>query len=440
MESNNTTTAQILKNLGIDTLNPMQQAAAEAYKSQKDVVLLSPTGSGKTLGFLLPLVPTLRSDLSHVQVLVLAPSRELALQIEEVFKSMKTGLKVNCCYGGHSVKIEINNLSQPPALLIGTPGRIDDLVKRGVLDLKKVHTLVLDEFDKSLELGFQEEMAYIVSRLTQLKQRFLTSATELKVLPEFVALHKPQHLNFISQEEQPSKLEIKQISTTYKDKLKTLLRLISKIGKGSMLVFLNQRDSVERVSHYLSKEGVATGFYHGGLEQFDRERALLKFRNGSTQVLVTTDLAARGLDIPEVRSVIHLELPLREEEFVHRNGRTARMHANGTAYLLMSETDDLPAYVDIYPEESLPAQFTLPKLPEWETLFIGKGKKDKVNKVDIVGFLCQKGGLEKHDIGLIEVKDSCAYVAVKRNHVFEVLKKVRDEKLKNIKMKIEIAR
>lgn len=440
MESNNNTTAQVLKHLGIQTLNPMQLAAAEAYHTKNDVVLLSPTGSGKTLGFLLPLVPSLKADLANVQVLVLAPSRELALQIEEVFKSMKTGLKVNCCYGGHSVKIEINNLSHPPALLIGTPGRIDDLIKRGVLDLKKVHTLVLDEFDKSLELGFQEEIGYIMSRLPQLKQRFLTSATELRVLPEFMVLKDPQSLNFLKNDEPPARLEVKQITTTDKDKLKALLRLIAKVGKGSMLVFLNQRDSVEQVSRYLSREGIAVGFYHGGLEQFDRERALLKFRNGSTQVLVTTDLAARGLDIPEVRSVIHFELPLREEEFIHRNGRTARMHASGVAYLLISETDDLPAYVDIYPEEDLPSQWNAPKLPEWETVFIGKGKKDKVNKVDIVGFLCQKGGLEKHDIGLIEVKDSCAYVAVKRNQVFEVLKKVRDEKLKNIKMKIEIAR
>lgn len=432
---------QVLKNLGIAELKPMQVAFANAYATGNDVVLLSPTGSGKTLGFLLPLLKLLKPDNKSIQAVILAPSRELALQIEDVFKKMKTGFKVNCCYGGHSVKTEINNLSEPPAVLIGTPGRVDDLLKRRILDFRSTSILIIDEFDKSLELGFQEEIKTVINSMPFLSQRILTSATVLREIPTFLGLKNALQLDYLSQNETLSSLEIKLVPTGKKDKLDTLRQLISDIGNQSMLIFVNLRDSVELVSNFLFDEGIPNGVYHGGLEQPDRERALVKFRNGSVKVLVTTDLAARGLDIPEVKAVVHYQLPLKQEEFVHRNGRTARMHAEGDAYVIVDSKEHLPDYVydAAYPEYSLSNKQLAYIKPGMETLYIGKGKKDKVNKVDIVGFLCQKGKLSKDEIGLIEVKDNFAYVAIKRSKVHEVLKLIKDEKLKNFKTKIAIA-
>jgi len=441
MKTKRITIPQILSNLEISTLNEMQQASIDALLAEKDVILLAPTGSGKTIGFLIPLLDFLDPEIQNIQALIIAPSRELVLQIESVFKQMRTGFKVNSCYGGHSIKIEINNLSEPPALLIGTPGRLDDLLKRRILHLKNVKTIVLDEFDKSLELGFQEEMAYILNKMNSLKMRFLTSATNLLEIPEFVGVKSPVRLNYLETTKTNAKLEVKMLVAKEFDKLDTLFKLICKLGNQSMLIFLNQRDSVERICDFLGDKGIVTSFFHGGLEQVDRERTLTKFRNGSSQILVTTDLASRGLDIPEIQSVIHYNLPQNLEAFTHRNGRTARMNATGAAYLLLDEDEKLPEFIKAkIPVEPLPKNDILPAKPAWETLYISKGKKDKINKIDIVGFLCKMGKLDKTEIGLIDVKDNFSYVAVKLDKVQHVIQLIKKEKLKNQKVKIELAR
>ena len=441
MKTKRITIPQILSNLEISTLNEMQQASIDALLAEKDVILLAPTGSGKTIGFLIPLLDFLDPEIQNIQALIIAPSRELVLQIESVFKQMRTGFKVNSCYGGHSIKIEINNLSEPPALLIGTPGRLDDLLKRRILHLKNVKTIVLDEFDKSLELGFQEEMAYILNKMNSLKMRFLTSATNLLEIPEFVGVKSPVRLNYLETTKTNAKLEVKMVVAKEFDKLDTLFKLICKLGNQSMLIFLNQRDSVERICDFLGDKGIVTSFFHGGLEQVDRERTLTKFRNGSSQILVTTDLASRGLDIPEIQSVIHYNLPQNLEAFTHRNGRTARMNAIGAAYLLLDEDEKLPEFIKAkIPVEPLPKNDILPAKPAWETLYISKGKKEKINKIDIVGFLCKMGKLDKTEIGLIDVKDNFSYVAVKLDKVQHVIQLIKKEKLKNQKVKIELAR
>ncbi|HEX2898810.1 MAG TPA: DEAD/DEAH box helicase [Bacteroidia bacterium] len=441
MNSPHPKAAQALRQLNIELLNPMQEAAIAAIDAGTDLVLLSPTGSGKTLAYLLPLLPRLQPGHSCVQALVLVPSRELALQIEDVFKKMQTGFKVNCCYGGHNIQTEINNLSEPPALLIGTPGRVIDHIDRGTLGLDQVHTVVLDEFDKSLEFGFQPQMEYAIAKMPALKQRILTSATDLAQVPGFVGLNAPQRLNFLSERGTVEKLEIRKVVSPEADKLETLLQLICKLGEQAMLVFLNHRDAVERVSQFLDEQGVLHDYFHGGLDQNMRERTLTKFRNGSCRILVTTDLAARGLDIPEIAAVVHYHLPLTEDAFTHRNGRTARMHAEGAAYVIVGPGEKWPAYIDQdVPTEELPANVQLPQQPAWATLYISKGKKAKINKIDIVGFLSKKGGLSQEDLGLIMVKDECAYVAVKRDKIQEVIRQTKTEKLKGIKVLIEVAK
>jgi len=417
----------------------MQQAALQAPEKQ-DLILLSPTGSGKTLAFLLPMLRTLRTDVATVQALIIVPSRELALQIEQVFRAMGSGFKVNCCYGGHSVPTEINNLSQPPAVLIGTPGRLAHHLRRKTFDTRTVNTLVLDEFDKALEFGFQEDMAYIVNQLPFLKKRVLTSATPMDDIPTFTGISKPAILNYLAHQASAPHLKQKVVITKAADKLDALFALICKIGNTPTLVFCNHREAVERISDLLWGRGLDHGVFHGGMEQDDRERTLLKFRNGSHCLLITTDLASRGLDIPEIEHIIHYQLPHTGEAFVHRNGRTARMHATGTSYLLLAP-DERPAYLAELPEqEAIPEKPVLPPPTAWATLYIAAGKKEKINKVDIVGLLLKKGELVKEDLGLIEVLDHSAYAAIKRDRIERVVQRIRTEKIKGKKINIKISR
>jgi superfamily II DNA/RNA helicase len=433
--------SSILSSLGIDALNEMQHAADAAIQENSGVLLLAPTGSGKTLAFLLPVLSLLSDEIDQVQCLVIVPTRELALQIEQVWRKMGTGFKVTCCYGGHDMRTEVRSLSEPPALLIGTPGRLLDHMHRQSFSYRSIATLVLDEFDKSLELGFQEEMREISDNLRNVKKRVLVSATAGSKIPPFIKVKAPYEIDFITNKNQTSGLTLVQVVADKSNKMGALLRLLGHLGAESTMIFCNQRDSVEMISMVLKEEGIDCAFFHGKLEQEDRERTLIRFRNGSVRYLAATDLAARGLDIPDVKHVIHFEMPMRGDEFTHRNGRTARMLAEGTAYILLNTDEKLPDYI-IYPPRvlNLPTQFSLPPVTEWTTIYISGGKKNKLNKMDIVGFLLQKGKLEKQDLGLIEVKDNISFAAVNKNKVKSMLALIREEKMKGKKFKIEVAR
>ena len=431
----------ILLNLGIESLNDMQVAAQETILRDNNVLLLSPTGSGKTLAFLLPIFEILEPEVKGIQCLILVPSRELALQIEQVWKKMGTDYKVNVCYGGHSIDTEIKNLSNPPAVLIGTPGRIADHLDRGTFKTEAIQTLILDEFDKSLQLGFHEEMSFIINKLTKLNKRILVSATSDVEIPKYTRVVHPTILDFIPEEEEKNNLSLKMVVSKEKDKINSLFHLICSLNSESALIFCNHRDAAERISDTLNEKGIYATYYHGGMDQDERERALIQFRNGSVSYLVTTDLAARGLDIPEMKHVIHYHLPSKEDEFTHRNGRTARMLASGTAYIIVHESEKKLDYID-YGMKVLNVDNStkLPKAPEFQTIYISGGKKNKLNKIDIVGFFSQKGKLEKGDLGLIEVKDFISFAAVKSSKVKGLLQLIRDEKMKGKKFKIEVAR
>ncbi|WP_309640639.1 DEAD/DEAH box helicase [Flavobacterium sp.] len=431
----------ILLNLGIENLNDMQVAAQEIILRDNNVLLLSPTGSGKTLAFLLPIFEILEPEIKDVQCLILVPSRELGLQIEQVWKKMGTDYKVNVCYGGHSIDTEIKNLSNPPAVLIGTPGRIADHLDRGTFKTEAIQTLILDEFDKSLQLGFHEEMSFIINRLTKLNKRILVSATSDIEIPKYTRVIHPTVLDFIPEAEEKTNLSLKMVVSKEKDKINSLFHLICSLNSESALVFCNHRDAAERISDTLNEKGIYATYYHGGMDQDERERALIQFRNGSVSYLVTTDLAARGLDIPEMKHVIHYHLPSKEDEFTHRNGRTARMLASGTAYIIIHESEKKLDYIDYGMKVlNVDNNTKLPKPPEFQTIYISGGKKNKLNKIDIVGFFSQKGKLEKGDLGLIEVKDFISFAAVKATKVKDLLKLIRDEKMKGKKFKIEVAR
>ena len=429
----------IYEKLQIQEMNQMQKSTFQASENEQDIILLSPTGSGKTLAFLFPVLRNLQKDISGIQAIILVPARELALQIEQVFKNMGTDFKVTICYGGHDKKIEINNLTQAPAVLIGTPGRIAYHLKNNNFEPKTIKTLVLDEFDKALELGFEEDMSYIINSLKNISQRFLTSATAMDNIPKFVGLDNEKTINFLKLGEAKPNIQLKKVMTIPEEKLETLFKLICKIGNKRTLIFCNHRDAVDRISELLREKGIDRETFHGGMEQDERERALLKFRNDSTRILITTDLASRGLDIPEVESIVHYQLPPKEDAFIHRNGRTARMHAKGFAYLIMTEEENFPFIKGNTPEENITENYRIPAKTPFQTIYISAGKKDKVNKVDIVGYLIKKGELAKEDVGIIEVKDTTSYVAVARNKVKDVLKKLANEKLKGKKIKMEIA-
>ena len=431
----------LLLNLGIENLNEMQEVAETAILKEANILLLSPTGSGKTLAFLLPIFQLLESDIKNVQCLILVPSRELGLQIEQVWKKMGTDFKVNVCYGGHSIETEIKNLSNPPAVLIGTPGRIADHIDRQTFKTDNIITLVLDEFDKSLQLGFHEQMSFIINRLNKLNKRILVSATSDIEIPKYTRVVNPTVLDFIVDDVENSNLTTKLVVSKEKDKIDSLFHLICSLKSESAIVFCNHRDAAERISDSLNEKGILTTYYHGGMDQDERERALIQFRNGSVNYLITTDLASRGLDIHEMNHVIHYHLPSKEDEFIHRNGRTARMLASGTAYIIIHESEKKLDYVNYeMPKLNVESFKNLPKHPEFQTIYVSGGKKNKLNKIDIVGFFSQKGKLEKGDLGLIEVKDFISFAAVKSSKVKEFLKNIRDEKMKGKKFKIEVAR
>ena len=443
MQNNNIPVQKILANLQIEALNEMQLASLKANDDSNNVILLSTTGSGKTLAFLLPIVQLLSTESKKVQALILVPSRELAIQIDEVFRKMATGYKVTCCYGGHKRETEENNLLQAPAVIVGTPGRVADHIRRSNFKVEDITTVVLDEFDKSLELGFQEEMSFIIGSLPNIKKRILTSATEAVRIPDFIGLSAPLRLNFLTPMEKPAEdeLVVRTVLSPEKDKTETLFRLICSIGSKSVIVFCNHRESVERTSLLLKDKGIVNVFYHGGMEQQERESAMCKFKNGTSNVLVTTDLASRGLDIPDIKYIIHYHLPATADVYTHRNGRTARMEAGGKSVLILSAEERLPAYITGDVEAiTLPEKVELPEKPKWSTLFIAAGKKDKVNKIDIVGFLSNKGLLKKEDIGLIEVKDFFSFVAIRKLKVGEVMELIKEEKIKNKKVKIAVAK
>lgn len=436
---------QIIDKLKI-TPNSMQEEAIHAIlHTGKDVVVLSPTGSGKTLAYLLPLSQLLDADDELPQAVVVTPGRELALQSATVFKDMGTGLRAMAVYGGRPTMEEHRVLRDVrPQLVFGTPGRLNDHLDKGNLSADHVRYLIIDEFDKCLEMGFQDEMHELINKLYRVDRHILLSATDAEEIPSFLHLRGKNDMvrvDFLDHDEQvPDRVTVYAVHSPEKDKLGTLRNLLLSFGEESSIVFLNYRESVERVDNFLREAGFTTSAFHGGLDQKAREQALYKFSNGSANVLVATDLASRGLDIPSVDHIIHYHLPESEDGYIHRVGRTARWQATGNTFFILSADEQIPEYVDAAVEdfalEEQPSD-RKPAAPKMATVYIGKGKKDKISKGDILGFLCKKGGLKGSEIGRIDVKDRYCYAAVSRPRLHALLRQVQGEKIKGIKTVVE---
>ncbi len=435
MNNHNKNQEAILQKLGIEHLNQMQEDAYKAILSKSEIVLLSPTGTGKTLAFLLPILTELDATSDQIQVLIVVPSRELALQIEQVIRDMGSGFKTNAVYGGRAGAKDKIELKHPPAILIGTPGRIADHMRRGIIQVDGIKTLVLDEFDKSLEIGFENEMREIMEILPSVKKKILTSATQKVAIPGFIGIKNPLKLNYLS--EGVNLLTLKTVISPSKDKLETLEKLLGQIGKGNGIIFCNLKDTIEEVSNFLLHKNIGHGCFYGGLEQMDRERALIKFRNGTHKLLIATDLAARGIDVPEMDFIIHYELSVKKDEFIHRNGRTARMNSDGTAYILKYKNETLPDFIEGSVIEELKTVQNIAN-SKWETLYISGGRKDKISKGDIAGLFFKQGELQKDELGTIELKHDCAFVAVPKSKSNKLIALLNNSMLKKKKVRISI--
>lgn len=429
----------IRQKLGIESLNPMQKKMAESTNSN-DVILLSPTGSGKTIAFTIPMLKNLRASNGRVQAIVIAPSRELTIQIAKVVQAIASEVKVTCCYGGHNFEDEKNSLSVVPDIIVSTPGRLLDHINRGNVDVYPTRILVLDEFDKSLELGFHDELSKILREMPNVSRRILTSATALDEFPDFLRMKNAETISFLHADQPAKRMKIYEVKSDLKDKLDCLLTLLKNLDNGRTIVFANHRESAERIFDFLRNNRQPAGIYHGGLDQIEREKAISMFNNGTFMILVTTDLGSRGLDIQEVKHIIHYHLPLSEETYTHRNGRTARVDANGSIYVITGPEERLPEYIQFDEELQIKKESTGKIRSFFETLFFSAGKKEKISRGDILGFLTAKGELEGAEIGKIDIADHYALVAVPRDKAKTVLAKISKEKIKNKRVKISIAR
>ena len=430
-----------LSRLGIESLNAMQEEMLSVCRKCDNVVLLSPTGSGKTLAYLLAISvgkDILAGDCAFPSVLILVPSRELAVQTRDVAARLYRDLKVFACYGGRAAMDEHRVMRELcPDVIVGTPGRVLDHIAKGNFDTAGIGLLVIDEFDKSLELGFHRQMQDILSVLPGVRRRILLSATDSPDIPDFVGIDNVCKLDFTGGDDYEGRIRQWVVRSPQKDKLRTLSDLLCCHGQETSMVFLGFRDAVGRVAEYLGGMGFTVSAFHGGMEQRDRERALFRFQCGASNILVCTDLAGRGLDIEGVDNIVHYHLPVNRETLVHRNGRTARWDREGQSFLIVGPEERVPDFAGDWDEALVSGRVAVPSKSRWEVLYIGRGKRDKVNKVDVVGFLCKTGGLEREQLGMVKVFPSWSFAAVERRAVRDVLNRVRGQKIKGQKTIVE---
>ncbi|WP_400190594.1 DEAD/DEAH box helicase [Hymenobacter sp. B81] len=448
---------------------PLQRALAELEYTQptaiqaqvvplvlagQDIAGQAPTGSGKTAAYGLPLLQQVDLQLDAVQMLVLVPARELVLQGRAELKRLGKylpNLRVAAFYGGHSFAEEAKSLKQAPQIVIATPGRLFDHLDRRTIVPNQLRVLVIDEADKLLELGFQEVLANIVMRLPRRRQTLLFSATMPDKVMNLVRknLTRPRQVEAdVERETLPETLTLLGHLGTAEQKPAALYHLLQRPETGRALVFCNTRQRCEELARFLVSRGVAAEVLHGKMPQPERDKALLKLRNGSALALVATDVAARGIDVNALDTVIQFEAPDKVDTFQHRAGRTARAGATGTAHLLATAAEQ--AHVQRFPLAK-PVQWapmqagTLPPAtkaakPTSVTLHISAGRKDKVSAHDLVGACVNVAGLAREDVGRIEVFDHYSYITVPRELGPEVLQRLTGARVKSKKIRVSEVR
>ncbi|MBB1387318.1 ATP-dependent RNA helicase DbpA [Pseudoalteromonas sp. SG45-5] len=438
-----------LSTLGYAHMTPVQAQSLPPVLAGKDIIAQAKTGSGKTAAFSLGVLAKLNVKRFRIQSLVLCPTRELAEQVAVEMRKLARGIhniKILTLCGGVSIGPQIGSLEHGAHIIVGTPGRVDDHIRKGTLRLDDVETLVLDEADQMLDMGFQDTLDAIIERIPTNRQTLLFSATFPRAI-EAIAKRVLKNPEMVKVEEEQAKSTIKQYfykMDNNKQRYPTLKLLLLKFTPQSCVVFCNTKVETQQVCDDLADEGFSAVALHGDLEQRDRERTLIHFSNKSASILVATDVAARGLDIDDMDMVINYHLAHDTQTHVHRVGRTGRAGKKGIACSIYGEAEAFKiAQIgehyerDITPEQMPP--FNLldkpPYRPEMVTLMIDSGKKQKVRAGDILGALTGKDGVAGRQVGKINVLDNVAFVAVERNSSKPALRKLTEGNIKGRKIR-----
>ncbi|TGE24104.1 DEAD/DEAH box helicase [Hymenobacter aquaticus] len=444
---------QALEELNFTVPTPVQEQVIPMALAAQDVVGQAPTGSGKTAAYGLSILHQVDVKLDAVQIIVLVPARELALQVRDALKKLGKyvpNLRVAAFYGGHAFRDETASLKQAPHIVVATPGRLLDHFERRTIIPNQLKVLILDEADKLLELGFQDELVEIIKRLPRRRQTLLFSATMSDKVLDLIRknLTRPRVVNAGEDEGTlPENLSLRGHVGPIEKKPAALLHLLHQPETGRALIFCNTREKCSELARFLQGRGVAAEVLHGKMPQPERDKALMKLRNGSSQVVVATDVAARGLDVTALDTVIQYDAPDKADSFQHRAGRTARAGAEGVAHILATPHEqkhvqkwpvaETIKWQDMHAPKLPPAAPKAPR-PTSTTLHVSAGRRDKVSAHDLVGTFVAHGGLERDAVGHIEVFDHYSYVAVPREQAQEVANRVTGAKIKGRKIRVSV--
>ncbi len=453
---------QVTEELGFVEPSPIQAMSIPLLLQGKDLIGQAQTGSGKTAAFGLPVLNRIRLQERRIQTLVLCPTRELCTQVARELRKLGRrfpGLQILILSGGTPMGPQYSALERGVHIVVGTPGRVLDHLSRRSLDLRQVSMLVLDEADRMLEMGFQDDLAAIVADIPERRQTVLFSATFPNSIESMSSQYQRSPERVTVEVENKIASTIRQIVYRVEDddRFKTLLWVLEREKPESAIVFCNFKASVAALAQDLSQAGISVGELHGDLEQRDRDRIMAKFRNRSIRVLIATDVAARGIDVSDLDLVVNFEMPKQPEIYVHRVGRTGRAGKGGVAISFCSDRESIKiTRIEELSQTSLTIEQT-PEIAEVEldevpgrapvvaaamqTIYISGGRKDKVRPGDILGALTgEAGGLQATQVGKIEIHDLFSYVAVSTD-VFEVaLQSLRDGRIKGRKFRVEPVR
>lgn len=433
------------------TLTAIQAQALPVILQGRDLIAQAPTGSGKTAAFGLGLLHAIDAGSLRTQALVLCPTRELADQVGKQLRKLATGianLKLSVLCGGIPLAPQLASLAHAPHVVVGTPGRVLELVQKDALDLRGVRTLVLDEADRMLDMGFEEPIRALVKRTPKERQSLLFSATFPDSIRSLATamLREPLEVS-VDGGAQPATIATHFFDAEPARRAPQLAALLLEFRPDSAVVFCNMRRDTEDVVGSLAHYGFTALALHGDMEQRDREEVLVRFANRSCTVLVASDVAARGLDIDDIGAVINYELPTDADTYLHRVGRTGRAGRKGLALSLVAASERNRASL-IEERQGQPIRFeridALAGKPSgvpqaaMATLRIDAGRTDKLRPGDIVGALTGDAGLHKDSVGKIDVFATRSYVAIARNHAKHALAQLRAGKIKGRKFRVSL--
>ncbi|KAB7627151.1 ATP-dependent RNA helicase DbpA [Alkalilimnicola sp. S0819] len=438
----------VLAETGYASPTPIQRLSLPPLLAGQDLIAQSRTGSGKTAAFAIPLLTRVDAGRRELQALVLCPTRDLCAQVAGEIRKLgryQPNLQVLIVCGGQPPRPQAQALERGVQVVVATPGRLLDHLERGRLMLDGVRTLVLDEADRMLDMGFREDIARILAQTPPLRQTALFSATFDEAVLELSAHYQRAPQRVAVSDAPPAIAQWRQ-EVAEADRLSSLISLLRAGAHESAIVFCNRKLTVDTVAEQLRRAGLPADRLHGGLEQRERDLALTKFRNGSTRVLVATDVAARGLDIAGLAAVVNYELPGSPEVYVHRIGRTGRAGAQGLAVTLHGP-GDAERIKEIEQYTGTPIPYRRPEVteagaetaePALKTLSIGGGRKDKIRPGDILGALTGEAGLRAEQVGRIEITDKLSFVALHADCAGRALVRLREGRIKGRRFRVEL--